>query len=804
MTSPQKTMSPAELAKLEHAFAADPASEAYRPLAEAYLAASRFMEAMVVCKKGVKAHPTRPEPRLLLARVYADQGKEKKALEELQGALQAFPEDKQVLRALGSYQLKSGDAEAGRANLIKAYEQDPDDAETAAALAEARIEPPKKAAPPPAPVASAAPAPAPAAASSGTSAQPAAAAAEAAPAPRPSGTHPAPRTTGSQLPRVTGSHPVPRVTGSHPIPRVTGSHPAIRASGAHPAPRVTNPGIPKLSPVADHDLDDDAPRKSSKGQQKMFLGLVIAIPLLIGGYYGVGQWRAQKAHETSKYLDQAREELKHDSYAGYQKVCDAANKALEVTPDSAAAHGLLAYAYAIRWGEHGDGDEAHKQAEEHLKAAKQAEVDDSHVYAADALLKTYSGHGAEALADLSRKVQELKQQGRESSLMYLTLGLIQMNAGDLEHAAESLQSAQGKAPGDPRIYAALGTLSRRRGQDAKAWQNYDYALRFEHNHPESLLGKSILMLEQDNPPLDRAAKAIKTLLEADPAPSPRQLATAHLARALLVDRVAKLLPTLRGEQQKALLAATGAPSDASAAHAEVQKEEDAGFSLDRRNPELHLIKAKRLALDGQADQAADEVRQAIKMDPTRAQFYVELARDLTQKPGGEKEAASALTTALKTMGDSPKLLVMLGDVYRRAKKPDDALAAYTRAISDPKAKNPEARLALGELYKDRREYPKAQEQLTKAAQEFYGQPTKVAETYALLGQVLEAQGQRDKAKDIYEKGMNADPDYAPGYYFYARFLSNGDRREARKARSAAAEYLRRDPHGPYAAEAQRL
>ena len=49
MTTPAKTLSPAELAKLEHAFAADPSSEAYRPLAEAYLAAGRFMEAMVVC-----------------------------------------------------------------------------------------------------------------------------------------------------------------------------------------------------------------------------------------------------------------------------------------------------------------------------------------------------------------------------------------------------------------------------------------------------------------------------------------------------------------------------------------------------------------------------------------------------------------------------------------------------------------------------------------------------------------------------------------------------------------------------------
>ena len=81
-TTPAKTLSPAELAKLEHAFASDPSSEAYKPLAEAYLAMGRFMEAMVVCKKGVKAHPTRAEPRLLLARVYAEQGKDKKALEE--------------------------------------------------------------------------------------------------------------------------------------------------------------------------------------------------------------------------------------------------------------------------------------------------------------------------------------------------------------------------------------------------------------------------------------------------------------------------------------------------------------------------------------------------------------------------------------------------------------------------------------------------------------------------------------------------------------------------------------------------
>src|SRR5437764_6410499 len=109
MPAPQKTLSPAELAKLEHAFATDPSSEAYRPLAEAYLGMGRFMEAMVVCKKGVKAHPNSSDPRVLLARVYADQGKEKKALEELNGALQVAPKDKGVLRFMGALQLKTGE-----------------------------------------------------------------------------------------------------------------------------------------------------------------------------------------------------------------------------------------------------------------------------------------------------------------------------------------------------------------------------------------------------------------------------------------------------------------------------------------------------------------------------------------------------------------------------------------------------------------------------------------------------------------------------------------------------------------------
>src|SRR5215217_984316 len=142
-TTPAKTLSPAELAKLEHAFASDPSSEAYKPLAEAYLGMGRFMEAMVVCKKGVKAHPTAASPRLLLARVYAEQGKDKKALEEALGALQVQPADKHALRLAGALQLKTGEMEAGRANLLRAYEADPADADTHALMQQHQVEVPR-------------------------------------------------------------------------------------------------------------------------------------------------------------------------------------------------------------------------------------------------------------------------------------------------------------------------------------------------------------------------------------------------------------------------------------------------------------------------------------------------------------------------------------------------------------------------------------------------------------------------------------------------------------------------------------
>ncbi len=754
-TTPAKTLSPQELAKLESAFNSDPGSEAYRPLAEAYLAAGRFMEAMVVCKKGVKAHPNRPDPRLLLARVYAEQGKDKKALDELQGALGVAPTDRGVLRALADVQMRAGDATAGKATLQKVWDLEPKDPETAAAFARWKVEPPKPPPPPEPP--------------------PAAVAAT---------------TQRGGPPRLAE---VPVGTGPSAAPRT-------RSVNGMPVQR------PAALRAAEHEDDDQLPAPATKsGHATRFIITALAGVAILGGWYGYGQWKAARDIKLKKSLKEASEQLRHDSFASYKKATDAATAALDIDPNSALAHGYLAYAYAIRWGEHGDGDDARRFAEEHLASVRKAGDQDSRFAdAAEALLASYSGKANQALATLEGKVKALDEKGQTSAFLELTQGIIQMQVGDLERARDSLEKAQQAAPSDPRVYAALGTLHRRRGDPRAADQNYGFALRYERDHPESLLGRALLVLESDNAAgFPAAAISLRKLLDADPPPSPRQLAVAHLARALMVSRVQGAVAGIQPDVGKRLAEATGVPLDRAAAAALAAKEDEEGFALDRNNPELHLLRGKRLLVEGQTDAAVREMREAVKADPSRAQAYVDLARALMQKPEGATAAQEALTTAIRTMGESPRLMVMLGQVYYQQGRLDEAAAQYSKALGDATSKNPDARLQLGIVYREKKDYPKSIEQLTRASQEFIGQGGRIAEALTELGRTYEMQGDRTKADESFRRALDTDPGAADTYFFYARFLGS-DRRSREKARVTASKYLELEPRGEHAADAQAL
>src|SRR5690606_39025169 len=136
------------------------------------------------------------------------------------------------------------------------------------------------------------------------------------------------------------------------------------ASAARPAP-VRRPAV-------EDDDDDDYPRRSKSGtgaQKAVFLSMLVLFPLALGGYWFFQKSARERDGAVRRQLSVATEELKHDSFESYKKVSSAAEAALEEDPDSALAHGFLAYAYTIRWSEHGGGDEARLAAERHLAHA---------------------------------------------------------------------------------------------------------------------------------------------------------------------------------------------------------------------------------------------------------------------------------------------------------------------------------------------------------------------------------------------------------------------------------------------------
>jgi len=769
-----KTLSPAELAKLEHAFATDPASEAYKPLAEAYLGMGRFMEAMVVCKKGVKAHPQIADPRVLLARVYAEQGKDKKAIEELQGAVQVSPTDKAALRMLGGLQLKNGEA-SGKDTLLKAYEADNADSETLELMQKNGVPVPRPAAPPP-------PSPAPVAAP----------------------------------PVLTPVEPPAGAVATSPVQQPAAARPS---QPVQRQPRSSAPPtrVPARRPVNDEDEEvvsdvSRVPRKKGGGGAKMaFIAMAIGVPLFAVGYYVWGQHRATQIREATKLVREATAELKKDNFKAYQDTIDKAESALALDANAEGnrnARGLLAYAYTIRWGEHVHDEVNRENAEKNIQTGLGNKEESAYLHAAEAMFAYYNGKATDGLKAIDERIAAAEAQKKNVSLYYLTRGLILMNSGDLETAKDALEKAQGIAPDDARIYAALGQLHRRRGAAETALQAFSNAVRYGNNkHPDGLLGAASLVLDQDNPGNGYclAAKNVKDLSAMTDLTSPRQQATNYFIKALLYSRVSRDIPQYTDKNfQKTLTECTGVPTDAAAVAKEVSDAEKAGLSLDANNPELLMIRGRRLAWEGKSDEAVAEIKKAIAASPQASQFHVELAKVLAKKEGGEPAAEEALKNALTLVPNSPKLLSMLGQVQYKQKKFDAARDTLEKALADAKSKNPEARYLLGKIYRDeKKDYAKAIDLLKKSSEEYFNDPSMASVVLDDLAQTYELKGDKDSANSNYEKALNADKDNAMPYCHYARLLAK-DPKEKEKARKLGQEFVRLAPQDACAADMKNL
>ena len=66
-----------------------------------------------------------------------------------------------------------------------------------------------------------------------------------------------------------------------------------------------------------------------------------------------------------------------------------------------------------------------------------------------------------------------------------------------------------------------------------------------------------------------------------------------------------------------------------------------------------------------------------------------------------------------------------------------------------------------------------------------------------------AQGQPDRARELFESALGASPSYAPSYFYAGKVLLS-DRTKKVQARQLFANYLKLSPDGPLAPEAKKL
>jgi cellulose synthase operon protein C len=766
MTTSSKPLSPAELSALEHAFASDPGSEAYRPLTEAYLANGRFMEAMVVCKKGVKAHPDDPAAKVLLARVYADQGKDRKALEELSAVLAAFPTFAAANRLAGVLHLRLGERAPGEAALLRAAEAAPDDPEIRAALAKHGIT-------------ASAPAAAPSAGPPATPAAPPR-------APSPDGPPVAPRVAapaGRRAGPPAGAAPVR--APARPGAPATESAPADRSEEVPlptPVPsRVQGRAYAEqlAEKYGTQSFQIPGRERAAKGGHRPMIvgtvGLAVALAAALGGWAMYSKARSERIERVAALLKDTTPLIEKDVYPAYVEAAQKAEAILEADPDALAGHAFLAYVSALRAAEHGDGEPARTLALKHVQAGR-ALGRHSHLIAAEAYLQLHAGDAAGAKETLDAVLGG--EGGAQSAFLTAVLGAVHLRAGDLDDARDVLSRAQKQNAGDPRTAWLLAESFRRRGEgyelQASGW--YDYALRTQKEHVPSILGKALVLLGRGQ--LDEPGRAAALVLDPRVGASRPQLALAHAIRG-------------------GVLAAQGKPEDAG-------KEEAEAAKLDPGNADLAWLVGQRKLRAGDAAGAVEAFQRAVALDAKRVSLYADLVRALLAKEGGTPQAIDVLKKAVTRLGESPRLALLLGDAYRAQGDADLARGQYEKAIALGKP-FPDARVALARLHRDRNNIPGALVELTQAIDEYgAGGAGGAAVAYVEKADVERARGaKREVLEDLYAKALELDPANCEALWGAGK-LEYDLAKLTDKAKLRLEAYARSCPRAAHAAEAGKL
>ncbi len=176
---------------------------------------------------------------------------------------------------------------------------------------------------------------------------------------------------------------------------------------------------------------------------------------------------------------------------------------------------------------------------------------------------------------------------------------------------------------------------------------------------------------------------------------------------------------------------------------------------------------------GRATEAMEAYQQAFRLDPTQVQLYLALSNQFRQQGGRQDDILELLQTAIRANPDEATLALALGDQLQRRGDTEAAVDAYQTALDkfelytassslNPGAANTSRAFAYIRLASVAEDMG-----LLEPAMNYYSAAVAaapdVAWTHVTYGDALRRRNDVENAAVAYERGIDADPQFANAY-----------------------------------------
>lgn len=419
---------------------------------------------------------------------------------------------------------------------------------------------------------------------------------------------------------------------------------------------------------------------------------IVVVGAILGGAVFFFYKRADTRKRVDELVKEARVTAIKSNPADLKKALGVVEQALDVDSSSADANALAAALHTQLWLEHKEAASEAK-AKDYLAKAKSADAKSEDRYGTEALLLLAAGDPKKA----DEFVEDLRKQGASKGRLFYAQGLAQWREGNLSLATTSLRTAIDKAWKDPTYPATLGEMLVEQGATG-AVDAFSKSLGANSDYFRGRLGMALVRIMKKDRVGD-AETMIRDVLSRDAELSPPLKARAlalNAAIAVIAEQpdaamqLADQALALNADEVWALFAKANAlalKKDPGAAGAY-----DALVAKAKTTPVFYFEGASRLLKAGSLDAALALLNK-----------YEELFKTVKNQSADGKEVAY--------LDRDDVYWLTRGEVLREAKKEDDALAAFDKAIEAKSIHIAKAYFAKGSLLVARKDYDKAAEVL---------------------------------------------------------------------------------------------